>query len=118
MVLKVLLTAFLSGGIFLFTLYELLGVPFKFDFKKVIVSVLISLVFNFMTNGIHYGYMGLSKHIWFDNISMCIFAVLFACIIAVAFLFLPSKAVRRILLGKKSIRKARIVKRETLAKAS
>ena len=80
--IKMLLALFLSGAIFLFTLYRLLGFRFQLTYKKTILSILLSFCISTSVHAVHHGYMGLQQHLWFDNLGIVVLAVLLACAVA------------------------------------
>lgn len=102
LMIKVLLSLFLSGAIAVFTLYRIFGAPVKPTLKKGILSVVLSVCFNGIAVNIHHGYMGLSEHLLFDCVSLVVIALLSACLAATVLSFLPTKMVRRILFGKRA----------------
>ena len=77
--IKMLLALFLSGAIFLFTLYRLLGFRFRLTYKKLLLSIVLSFCISTPVHAVHHSYMGLSEHLWFDNLGIVVFAVLLAC---------------------------------------
>lgn len=100
--IKMLLALFLSGAIFLFTLYRLLGFQFRLTYKKTILSIVLSFCISTPVHAVHHSYMGLSEHLWFDNLGIVVFAVLLACAAAGLMLPLPRRAVRRLFLGRRA----------------
>lgn len=100
--IKMLLALFLSGAIFLFTLYRLLGFRFRLTYKKLLLSIVLSFCISTPVHAVHHSYMGLSEHLWFDNLGIVVFAVLLACAAAGLMLPLPRRAVRRLFLGRRA----------------
>ena len=109
MFLKVILSLFLSGAVFLFTLYRIFGAPMKPTFKKGILAVLLSLIFNGVSVNVHHVYMGLSANAFFDCVSLLVLALLSACAVATVLSVLPRKTIRRILFGKRAKQRGHIV---------
>ena len=107
--IKMLLALFLSGAIFLFTLYRLLGFRFQLTYKKAILSILLSFCISTSVHAVHHGYMGLQEHLWFDNLGIVVLAVLLACAVAGMMLPLPRRAVRRLFLGRSAAPASRAV---------
>lgn len=100
--IKMMLALFFSGAIFLFALYRLLGFRFRLTYKKIILSIVLSFCFSTTVHAVHHSYMGLSEHLWFDNLGIVVFAVLLACAVAGLMLPLPRRAVRRLFLGRRT----------------
>lgn len=113
MFLKVALSLFLSGAIFLFTLYRVFGAPLKLTLKKGMLAFLLSIVFNGISVNVHHGYMGLSQTVLFDCVSLVVIAVLSACVVAAVLCLLPRKSIRRILMGKKRETHIKVLKPQT-----
>ena len=107
--IKILLALFLSGAIFLFTLYRLLGFRFQLTYKKTILSILLSFCISTSVHAVHHSYMGLQQHLWFDNLGIVVLAVLLACAVAGMMLPLPRRAVRRLFLGRSAAPVSRAV---------
>ena len=102
MFMKVILSLFLSGAVFLFTLYRIFGAGMKPTLKKGILAILLSLLFNGISVNVHHVYMGLSANAFFDCVSLVVIALLSACLVATVLCLLPRKTVRRILFGKRA----------------
>lgn len=107
--IKMMLALFLSGAIFLFTLYRLLGFQFRLTYKKVLLSIVFSFCFGTSVHALHHSYIGLSEHLWFDNLGIVVYAVLLACAVAILMLPLPRRAVRRLFLGKPAVSASRVL---------